>query len=217
MKIKLRMYVENLFEGAPKSVEVIEIREEILQNVMERYEDLIRDGKSEDEAYSIAVSGIGDVNELLNSMGQPASELTMGEASNSDIYNGKSRGNVFLLSFSIVIYIMSLIPVIIADEIMGSRKAEGVAICIMFVMWAIATGMIVVYAMTKPKKNEVIQVKQEEKENPVYTSIKPAIWAVTTTVYLIVSFLTGAWHISWVIFLIGHAITEIVKACIEIK
>ena len=146
MKSRLRMYVESLFDGAERTVEVVELREEILQNVIDKYDDLIRNGKSEEEAYSIAVSGIGDINELLRSMGNTT--------------------------------------------------------------WQ--EGKITQYNMQSEKENS------NEKKS-VIKSINSAIWAVVTAVYFLVSFLTGAWHISWLIFIIGHAINEIVKAYFDIR
>lgn len=41
-----------------------EVQQEILQHALDRYDDLIAAGKSEQEAYDEAVGGIGDVSEL---------------------------------------------------------------------------------------------------------------------------------------------------------
>ena len=48
-------------------------------------------------------------------------------------------------------------------------------------------------------------------------SIKSALWSLIVVVYLIVSFMTGAWHITWVIFLIGSAIEKIIQSIFELK
>lgn len=68
MDENLRNYVEKLFESAPHTMKVVEIKEEILQNTIDRYHDLLAEGKSEQAAYNIAVAGIGDVEELLHSL-----------------------------------------------------------------------------------------------------------------------------------------------------
>ena len=39
MHSKLRMYVESLFDKVQRTKEVVELREEILQNVIDKYED----------------------------------------------------------------------------------------------------------------------------------------------------------------------------------
>ncbi|MGN0452066.1 MAG: permease prefix domain 1-containing protein [Acutalibacteraceae bacterium] len=60
MNEKLRAYVEELFKNAPKTKQTVEIKEEILQNTIDRYNDLIKEGRSPEAAYNISVAGIGD-------------------------------------------------------------------------------------------------------------------------------------------------------------
>jgi hypothetical protein len=57
----------------------------------------------------------------------------------------------------------------------------------------------------------------KDNRNEVYKSIKSAVWMLTVVSYIIVSFGTGAWHISWVIFLIGIAAEQIVRAVFQLK
>lgn len=45
MHDKLREYVEMLFKGAPAAKQITEIKEEIIQNTIDRYDDLVRAGK----------------------------------------------------------------------------------------------------------------------------------------------------------------------------
>lgn len=71
MREQLIQYVELLFAGANDAGE---IKQEILQNTLDRYDDLIDQGKSPDAAYRLAISGIGDINEILNSTSQPDSQ-----------------------------------------------------------------------------------------------------------------------------------------------
>ena len=68
MHDKLREYVEMLFKGAPAAKQITEIKEEIIQNTIDRYDDLVRAGKTPESAFHIAVSGIGDVSELIGSV-----------------------------------------------------------------------------------------------------------------------------------------------------
>ena len=69
MREQLIQYVNLLFAGAPDSDE---IKQEILQNTLDRFDDLVEQGKSPEAAYRLAISGIGDVNEILSSF-SPAS------------------------------------------------------------------------------------------------------------------------------------------------
>ncbi|MFR1990008.1 MAG: permease prefix domain 1-containing protein [Oscillospiraceae bacterium] len=54
----------NFFSDAALTIRNAEVQQEILQHTLDRYDDLIAAGKSEQEAYDEAVGGIGDVSEL---------------------------------------------------------------------------------------------------------------------------------------------------------
>lgn len=70
MEPKLREYVLNLFnsKNAPSTKRAVEFREEIICNIIEHYHTLIEEGKSETDAYNMAISSIGDVDELIKEL-----------------------------------------------------------------------------------------------------------------------------------------------------
>ena len=70
MREQLRAYVRRLFAQAPDTQRNRELREEILQNTLDRFDDLIAQGVPEENAYTQAVGSIGDVESLL----EPAPE-----------------------------------------------------------------------------------------------------------------------------------------------
>lgn len=65
MKEQLEAYVNRLFADAALTIRNAEVRQEILQHALDRYDDLIASGKTEQEAYDETVSGIGDVSGLF--------------------------------------------------------------------------------------------------------------------------------------------------------
>lgn len=46
MEPKLRDYIENLFATAPNTKQAYELKEEIIRNTIDRYHDLLADGKT---------------------------------------------------------------------------------------------------------------------------------------------------------------------------
>ena len=72
MREKISVYVDELFFDAALTIRNAEVQQEILQHALDRYDDLIAAGKSEQEAYDEAVGGIGDVSELYEH--RPAAE-----------------------------------------------------------------------------------------------------------------------------------------------
>lgn len=214
MNNRLREYIDNLFATAPSNMKAVEVKEEILQNLTDKYNDLIAEGKSEDVAFNIAVASIGDVSDLIRELqGLPQQYSKMAED------NEKQRQRSALLTaIAICFYIMSPVPVImIQNEI-------GVVFLFMFI--AIATGILVFNGITKSKSQPVPDTMVEEfKEwrernngkNQLQKAISSAIWAVGVVVYFLISFSTGAWYITWVIFLIIAAVEGVVKALFDMS
>ena len=57
-----------MFENAPQTNRPRELKEELLANLMDKYNDLISSGKREEEAFNITISGIGDIDELVREL-----------------------------------------------------------------------------------------------------------------------------------------------------
>ena len=132
------------------------------------------------------------------------------------------KGKTAFLCIAVVLYILSIVPVIFADEVIGTDEAEGISICIMFIICAIATVFIIAYWASRPRnvseeKVEKLENKEQASRNPVVKSINSVVWSVAIVIYFVVSFMTGAWYITWLIFLIADAVTEIVKAYFDMK
>ena len=70
MREQLRQEVLRRFAGAPDTQQARDLRDEILSNTLQRYDDLLAEGRSEQEAYASALESIGDVEELLSALPQ---------------------------------------------------------------------------------------------------------------------------------------------------
>lgn len=66
---KLQKRVDDLFKNAANTKRAEELKEELMANLIDRYNDLTESGKSEEEAIDITIEGIGDINELIRSIG----------------------------------------------------------------------------------------------------------------------------------------------------
>jgi hypothetical protein len=214
MNNRLREYIDNLFATAPSNMKAVEVKEEILQNLTDKYNDLIAEGKSEDVAFNIAVASIGDVSDLIRELqGLPQQYSKITEQ------NEKQKQRTALLTaIAIGFYILSPVPVIMIQNEIG--------VVFLFVFIAIATGILVFNGITKSKNQQVPDTMVEEfKEwrernsgkNQLQKSVLSAIWAVGVVIYFLVSFSTGAWYITWVIFLIIAAVEGVVKALFDMS
>ena len=122
----------------------------------------------------------------------------------------KKKKSALLLAAAIMLYITSVVPPILIDGAVGTA--------LMFVMVAVATGIIVYRSIVNSKnKREDEEEKKKEPENPVLKAVKSCVWAVAVIIYFLISFLTGAWYITWLVFPITGAITDVIEACFDLK
>lgn len=213
MEDKLRAHMDHLFRDVPPTKQATEIKEEILQNITDKYHDLLAEGKTEEAAYNIAVASIGDLSDLLQSLKE---NKTAQNAEPSAEYQEWKKKSAIRVTISVMLYILSIVPAIVMDMLnMGDIGALG-----MFVIIAAATGLLVYNNMTKPAHNKADDTIAEEfkewQENndtnkQTWKAINGALWSIIVALYFIISFSTGAWYVTWVIFLIGGAVESILK------
>lgn len=62
-------YLETMFARLPKTPEVERIKQELQMNMEEKYQELIADGKTENEAVGTVISEFGNIDELMDELG----------------------------------------------------------------------------------------------------------------------------------------------------
>ena len=65
---QLKQHMDRLFAAAPKTREADDLKEEMLQNVIDKYHDLLAEGMAPEEAYRNAICGIGDISGLISQL-----------------------------------------------------------------------------------------------------------------------------------------------------
>ena len=153
MREKLAQYVSLLFAGAG---DCEDIKQEILQNTLDRYDDLIAEGKSPESAYRLAISGIGDVNEIL---GRPPQEAELQSVPEKDEANPPTQ---LLRAAAIFLYIISPIPLFILSEFAG---LETLGLCGTISVVALAT-VLMVLGGKKDRKEKKRKNRQLPWQNP---------------------------------------------------
>ena len=212
MRDQLKQYVELLFAGAN---DCEDIKQEILQNTLDRYDDLIAEGKVPEAAYRLAITGIGDVNEILGIKPQsPVHQNATIPVTRID--DGDTPGKKLMRAVAIGLYIISFIPLFLLSEL--NRSTLG--LCCALVIIAVATVMLLLgskkeSAEEKHEENvmkEILTPHQELKK-----SISKLIGTVALVAFFVISFLTGAWYITWLIFPIAAAVKGLVNAILDLK
>ena len=208
MRTQLIQYVDLLFAGSKDSED---IHQEILQNTLDRYDDLILEGKTPEAAYRLAILGIGDINEILGTQpsagAAPAPRPTTDEKKVRDAKNGDTPTKKLLRAVAVGMYILCPVPMIV---LAGGFGMGILGVCSLLAMVAVAT-VLIILGSTKDKE------EKESDETELEKSIGNLIWAVGLALYFAVSFLTQAWYITWVIFPMIGAVEGLFKAILDFK
>lgn len=211
MKDQLTKYIELLFAGASDSED---IKQEILQNTLDRYDDLIAQGKTPQAAYSVAISGIGDISELLSQNSIPVPEQyvpsTKYEAGQSRKMDENTK--TLLHAISTALYILCPAPLFL----LGGFGNGGLGLCGLLLFVAAAT-------LLRSICGKEITKKQRSEENTptpqqsLRKGIRSLVRTISFVIYLAISFLTGAWEYTWIIFVMVPAIQGLITACMDLK
>ena len=210
MREQLIQYVSLLFAGAPDSDE---IRQEILQNTLDRFDDLVAQGKSPEAAYRLAISGIGDINEILGNMAQttpspaPTRQSVTEPETEEDIKRKKIR------AVAIAMYILCAVPLIILSEL----GADTLGLCLTLALVATATYLMVITGKKDDDEEEKEEAPDKSPQKQLKKSIGSLIWAIGLAAYFILSFATGAWYITWILFPIIGCVDGLIDAIIDLK
>ncbi len=261
MKEKLRDYIESVFSDAPDCRKTRELKEEMYQNLCDKYDDLISDGRSEAAAYNIAISGVGDISGIVDSLKEEYGEQLKNDSSpkptednpheNPDEktkkpeYTQEASEQIrkykitsgILTAIAVALYILCWVPLAVLSMLYTSNFYDMVGLAVMMIMIALATGLLIFKGALKPavmlnKKGNYSEYdipdkettedksksknKNKKKKNPALKAVSSALWTLTVVVYILISFITFAWHITWIIFLIAAAIDNIIDAIFEI-
>ena len=201
MKDQLIQYVQLLFAGA-KDCE--DTRQEILQNTLDRYDDLIAAGKTPEAAYRLAIMGIGDINEILGRTPDAPVPVPAGKSEKADTSTKK-----ILRAIGVGLYILCPIP------LFSDGGTAGLCGTLIFV--AIATALMVLGAKKETPESTAGTAGNARPETEMQKSVNGLIWAIGLAVYFVLSFSTGAWYITWVIFPILAAVQGLAKAIMDLK
>ena len=115
--------------------------------------------------------------------------------------NKKAKG----IATSVVLYFLACVWILISIPVMNFNPV--VACALFLLICGISTG-IIVYVSIKYKK---VKTPKETEADRLRNQISNVVAIIVTIIYLIISFKTMAWHITWIIWVIFGLFEEILK------
>ncbi len=109
------------------------------------------------------------------------------------------------IAISVVLYFLSCVWILISIPVMNMNPV--VACALFLLICGVATG-IIVYVCIKYKK---IKTPKETETDILRKQISSVAAILITIIYLVISFKTMAWHLTWIIWIIFGLFEEILK------
>ena len=109
------------------------------------------------------------------------------------------------IAISVVLYFLGIVWIMISIPVMNMNPI--VASAIFLLIYGIATG-IIIYVCIRYKK---IKNYKETKADKLRNQISNVVAIIVAIIYLIISFKTMAWHLTWIIWVIFGLFEEILK------
>lgn len=159
----IKNYLDNMFRNLPNTDAVRKAKAELLQMMEDKYEELIREGKTENEAIGIVISEFGNLDELADSLGIGEQVNESADESKPILsidriksYLSMINQRALLIPIGIALCICSVASPIIAEslpfDLLGG--AGG-----MFTMIAVA---VVLFVLAGIKGKEYVEVRKKE-------------------------------------------------------
>ena len=217
MREQLIQYVNLLFAGNDG---VEDIKQEILQNTLDRYDDLVSRGRTPEEAYRQAIAGIGDVNEIINGKADFAEENRPPVYAPVPEFDSTAAAVSRLMrALAIFLYIVSPVPLFLFSRL----GWDEVGLCCLLIIVGIATALLLLFKSPKAQEQhqEYIEYTDRPRNSGSQRELKKSVGKLISTVglvlYFVISFSTGAWFITWLIFPIIGAVKGVVNSCIDLR
>lgn len=220
---KMRNHIDMLFADAPKTRKALELKEELLANSEERYQDLTTSGICAEDAFKNVINSIGNVSELF----QGLSEY---DTNDQRMYDERVRKNAIIKTISIGIYIFSVALFItfglINETVNTTIDLSMIGFILMILIDIIPTCMLVyitsMYPRYQKQEDTIVEDFKEWKYDSIkLSSVKGSIlsilWTMTFVLYFVISFATYAWHVTWILFLVSLCLHTVINLLFRIK
>lgn len=145
----IKSYLETMFANLPATAEVLKAKDELWGMMEDKYNELINEGKSENEAVGTVISEFGNLDELAETLGlnrqssAPVDNrrtLTQDEA--RSFVSAGSR-HAFLTALGVFLCIFSVVPVAACSAI-HNNFIETMGTVALFIIAAFGVGIFII-------------------------------------------------------------------------
>ncbi len=228
----LRNYLESMFKRYPETEEADKAKAELWQMMEDKYNELLADGKKENEAVGIVISEFGDLEEVADSLGistmlqrieQPAGEASPEQATSSA--PAKQAAQATQNGRAVEAETIPPTPVLTfgqTEAAFEQAAAERSAFADQAAAEAFGTDSQQSDSGQQDGErsgawwnwHNIHSAGDEETGSSIYqflTAAQSVFWPTVTCLYLIWSFLTFKWWITWIIWPLAAVLHSLLK------
>jgi len=224
MKEKIRQHFNRIFAEAPKTRKALDLKQEMIQNAIDKYDDMVADGYSEEDAYRNVIESIGDVSELFSEV-EEKNLFTLSERDR--------KKKAVLTAAAVGIYIFAAAVFFFFGGVMDE---ESVAFGFDFASFGLVAALLIciaptimlVYAAnmypdyTKKEESDMVERYKEarynsNRETAMRRSVNAIIWTLAVVLYFIISFTSFQWEITWLVFPMALCVQSIARLVFSLR
>jgi len=135
----------------------------------------------------------------------------------------RNKKKALVVSISIFLYCMGIFSIPYMIESLQYDDSQSVLMASS--LWAIATAILVYFFLANPKKKKekreekeiIMKEEKPEKLSKVELGIFELVASIFLCIYLIISFATSAWHITWILWIVLIVVELIVKLILDMR
>ena len=160
----IKNYLDNMFRNLPNTEEVRRAKSELLEMMEDKYEELIKEGKTENEAVGIVISEFGNLDELAETLGiteavteNPDEDKPMLSMDRVKDYLTMNSQRSILAPLGIGLCIFAPAFTILADMLHLNVGAIGVSL-----MFLAVAAAVILFIISANKKKEYSEVRKKQ-------------------------------------------------------
>lgn len=213
----IRNYINAMFSSLPKTPEILRLQAEMMENMEDKYHDLIREGKSEHEAVGIILADIGSAENLKAELGITDTEPQEDHSAFLTQRAAFQRKFAIAIASGVVLCICAIIAGAVCDAFTHNDTYTCLAF---FVPIAAAVAIFVYFGIREDwyeNRYKEIYHEAEPESKGFSDAIAAIIFPLAVVIYLILGFVFDLWHPGWIIFPICGLIVAAVEAYEKLK
>ena len=127
----------------------------------------------------------------------------------------------FKIAFGVVLCILSVVPILLAETFLHLEFVSVAAVAVMLLMVGFAVALFITAGMEEESYKVILQEKdftvQKKSGKKIEEALSSIYWPLVVAVYLVGSFISGAWGITWLIWPVAGVLYPVISEMVKIR